>query len=360
MGARLSNMKSITRLESAFALLFMMHALPCLAAEDFLRQGIAAYQQGKYKEAIGCFGAAKGTESENPLLHYYMGNTLVQLKAPADALREYKLARDLSPGSKVATFCDAAIASLEQAKAATQPKVFQTKIAGEKWRIPLVISYVCSCPMCADIPFLLQQLYGQTRKNVIFLSVAKGATDEKSLSLIKKYDLSLHPTIIFVNENGVIVKRFNEFINTTQLRQDVLQLSQSAQPPTPTTADEKALATYRNSQMEELYAQVGQEERKIREESMRIDVDTNAKLGALITPVRRSPDYIVAKEDYEAQKARILADAEQRKNALLMASAKRKMDSYISLERNLDKEELRLKHLSEQSKRSGAAAPRSK
>lgn len=347
-------------LAGAGAVLIYFGIADAHAAEDFLRQGIAAYQQGKYQEAIGYFGAAKGTESENPLLHYYMGNALVQVKAPGDALREYRLARDLSPGSKIASFCQTAIASLEKAKAATQPKVFQTKPPDEQWRPPLVISFLCGCTMCSSLPPILNMLYAQNKNSLIFLTVGKGASDEKSKALIKKYGFSVHPTILFVNEYGVVTKRFHELVNTAQLQQETTTFGQSIQSPAPTTADEKVLFACRKTLMDQLFASSRQEDRRMSEEFARIDAETRAKIAAIPLPARRNFDYEVFREEYETQKKIVEKAADERKESVLLAAAKRKMDCFVSMETNMEKEAARLAHLAERNKGSGAASPQRK
>ncbi len=345
----------IAVLLSGATLLSSIFAPSSLAEEDYLRQGIAAYQQGKYTDAVGYFGAAKGTQSENPLLHYYMGNTLIKLRAPADALREYKLARDLSPGSQMSKLCDAAIASLEAAAAPAQPKVFQTKPAEQPWRMPQVVCYMCTCQMCADVERLVNQLYAQTKNNLIFLFVEKGASDSMSQSLVKKYDFNAHPTVLFINEYGVLTKRFSGFVNTQQLQKEVSIFAESAVPPKPTNKDEQDLADYRRAQMNDLYVLVCQEETRARTERMRIDQDAKQQVAALPRPTRRTAAY--ANEEYDTQVTKIEEDAQKHRDDVTVAAAKRKMELYLAAQSNIEKEKTRLKHLSEISKKRGQRTP---
>ena len=112
MGWYLMKLRTIVNLNLRKLIMLTCFSLatvaPALAESPFLLQGIDAYNRGNYSDAMNFFGAAMGTDQNNAILHYYMANSLVQLKQKPDAIREYKLALELEPRGKMAANCQAA------------------------------------------------------------------------------------------------------------------------------------------------------------------------------------------------------------------------------------------------------------
>ena len=221
--------------------------------------------------------------------------------------------------------------------------------------MPQVICYLCTCKVCADVEPLLYQLYSQTKTNLVFLFVQKGANDALSQNLIKKYDFNSHPAVLLINEYGVLTKRFSGFVNTQQLLKDVSIFAQSAPPPKPSNADEKALADYRHAQMNDHFVRVCQQDARVRTERMRIDQDLRQQLWLIPRPTRRAAADANGTEEYDAQVANAEEDAQKRRDAVLVSAAQRKMESYVTAQNSIEKEDLRLKHLAELSKKRGQA-----
>jgi len=87
-------------------------SLPVFAGEDLLKQGIAEYNSGDFGNAAGHLGAALSTDFNNPVLHYYLGNTYVRLKQRDGAIREFRIAYALQPDAKVGQYSKDALALL--------------------------------------------------------------------------------------------------------------------------------------------------------------------------------------------------------------------------------------------------------
>jgi len=83
--------------------------LPAYAESPFLKKGIEAYTAGDYNKAAGQFGAAESAEFNNPVLHYYLANTLVHLNEREGAIREYRIAYALEPDGDVGRQCRLAL-----------------------------------------------------------------------------------------------------------------------------------------------------------------------------------------------------------------------------------------------------------
>ena len=83
--------------------------LPAYGESPFLRKGIEAYTAGDYNKAAGELGAAESAEFNNPVLHYYLANTLAHLNERNGAIREYRIAYALEPDGDVGRQCRLAL-----------------------------------------------------------------------------------------------------------------------------------------------------------------------------------------------------------------------------------------------------------
>jgi len=83
--------------------------LPVCAESPFLKKGIEAYTAGDYNKAAGLLGAAQSAEFNNPILHYYLANTLARLNERDGAIREYRIAYALEPDGDVGRQCRLAL-----------------------------------------------------------------------------------------------------------------------------------------------------------------------------------------------------------------------------------------------------------
>lgn len=65
--------------------------------EQALQKGIEYYKAGAYRQAMGQFGMAMPREFHNAVLHYYMANTLINMKQKDSAIREFRIAYAIAP-----------------------------------------------------------------------------------------------------------------------------------------------------------------------------------------------------------------------------------------------------------------------
>ena len=83
--------------------------LPAYGESPYLTKGIKAYMAGDYNKAAGLLGAAESAEFSNPIMHYYLANTLAHLKEHESAIREYRIAYALDPDGDVGRQCHLAL-----------------------------------------------------------------------------------------------------------------------------------------------------------------------------------------------------------------------------------------------------------
>ena len=97
----------------AIALSFASGAMTtqALASSDLMR-GMSAYQSKDYKTARSYFQRAIMAAPEDSLAHYYLGNTLLKLKDPTGAKKEYQSGSTNAETDDVKENCDKAIESL--------------------------------------------------------------------------------------------------------------------------------------------------------------------------------------------------------------------------------------------------------
>jgi tetratricopeptide (TPR) repeat protein len=117
----------LTSIIFGIMLTFGLNLLPATASEDLLKQGITEYNAGDFGNAAGHLGAALSTDFNNPILHYYLGNTYVRLKQKEGAIREFRIAYALQPDAKVGEYSKSALAllgaSVTEGEAPVPPKM---------------------------------------------------------------------------------------------------------------------------------------------------------------------------------------------------------------------------------------------
>ncbi|MDR3616979.1 MAG: tetratricopeptide repeat protein [Candidatus Obscuribacterales bacterium] len=97
----------------ALSLSFAFSALEARASSD-LMSGMSAYQAKDYRAARTYFQRAVQSAPEDSLAHYYLGNTLLKLKDPSGAKKEYQAGSANAETDDVKTNCDKAIESLQK------------------------------------------------------------------------------------------------------------------------------------------------------------------------------------------------------------------------------------------------------
>lgn len=104
--------------------LLWLAPLPALALSPDLRDGIAAYNKGDYKEAVSHLSAALSQDFNNAVLHYYLANSFVNLGQKDSAIREFRIAYALEPEKEAGKLSKLALKYLgaESGEAAPEKK----------------------------------------------------------------------------------------------------------------------------------------------------------------------------------------------------------------------------------------------
>jgi hypothetical protein len=76
-------------------------------ADEALTKGMSLYQLKKYQEAIDSLRASKS--QGDPLLHYYVANSLASLGKHKEAISEYQKCSQLDPDPETADYCAEAL-----------------------------------------------------------------------------------------------------------------------------------------------------------------------------------------------------------------------------------------------------------
>lgn len=97
---------------SAFAAASLIASPGATAKDDLLHKGIQEYHARDYRNAAGHLGAALTTDFNNPVLHYYLANSYVNLNETKGAIREFRIAYALDPEGEVGKFSKQALAYL--------------------------------------------------------------------------------------------------------------------------------------------------------------------------------------------------------------------------------------------------------
>jgi tetratricopeptide (TPR) repeat protein len=111
------------RAQSSISAPVSMLLLLCLAlaastqqvrASSDLMSGMSAYQAKDYRAARTYFQKAVQSAPEDSLAHYYLGNTLLKLKDPTAAKKEYQAGSSSAETDDVKGNCDKAIEALQK------------------------------------------------------------------------------------------------------------------------------------------------------------------------------------------------------------------------------------------------------
>jgi hypothetical protein len=104
--------------------LLWLAPLPTLALSPDLKDGIAAYNKGDYKEAVSHLSAALSQDFNNAVLHYYLANSFVNLGQKDSAIREFRIAYALEPEKEAGKLSKLALKYLgaESGEAVTEKK----------------------------------------------------------------------------------------------------------------------------------------------------------------------------------------------------------------------------------------------
>lgn len=81
-----------------------------LADSPLLKRGITAYNTGNFDRANEYLNKSRTSDFDNPMLHYYLGNTLMRLNKTSEALTEYNIAYTLNPKGQIANYCQSILA----------------------------------------------------------------------------------------------------------------------------------------------------------------------------------------------------------------------------------------------------------
>lgn len=114
-------MKAIWLRALAFSWLSSLYLSPAIAGSEFLDKAIAAYNAGNYNEAMGLLGEAESRDFNDPVLHYYLANTLSHLDSKDEAIKEYKIALAMQPDGQMAAYCHDALRALGVEATAMSP-----------------------------------------------------------------------------------------------------------------------------------------------------------------------------------------------------------------------------------------------
>jgi tetratricopeptide (TPR) repeat protein len=112
LSGRTIGMKWIRLRIKTGVLLLCLYQIPAFAASEFLKKAIAAYDAGQYNDAMGLLGEAESRDFNDPVLHYYLANTLARLDSKQEAVKEYKIALAMEPDGQMAQYCHDALRAL--------------------------------------------------------------------------------------------------------------------------------------------------------------------------------------------------------------------------------------------------------
>jgi tetratricopeptide (TPR) repeat protein len=107
-------------------------------AREFVKQGMADYKAGDYANAAGHLGAALSSDFNNPLLHYYLGNSYVQLKQKDGAIREFRIAYALQPTGEVGNYARRALLGLGTDVTANEAATSDFKVDKSAFSSPIL------------------------------------------------------------------------------------------------------------------------------------------------------------------------------------------------------------------------------
>lgn len=239
-------------------------------AESFLNKGIEAYNQGKYSDAIGLLGGAKSSDSDNPVLHYYMANALVRMNYKTEAIREYKIAIDLQPKGKLADYCRSALRTLgaAPADAARMNTIAPPSRSSEssppptsdirQTQQPQLVAVLCGCPLCHRLDLILTDLHTKYGDEIAFVRTMQNAADEKTKDIIKQYQLTTCPSVLLIDGYGRGYKQYSGTISEVELWKEVGMLAAMSQHKQFSSPDQERIAQLSKPIIDEVNARIGQ------------------------------------------------------------------------------------------------------
>ena len=198
----------------------------CLEGE--FAQGVAAFRQGKYADALGLFDRAKAKSFDDPLLHYYLASTYIKLNYKDNAIQEYKMTMVLDPNGKLAPLCATALRSRgassdaqdHPSKAIAKPSPAVSKVqspqestaSGDK---PTLVTYTCNRePECLRVNMLVADLRSKFGNRLLYKSLANVSDHGTSWG---RHDLRKCPVIMFVHGEGQTANTFKANIKEEDL-----------------------------------------------------------------------------------------------------------------------------------------------
>lgn len=282
-------MKLSTRAAALLLCLTACCANAAQAANRYLQQGIEQYNAGHYSEAIGSFGAAQSSEFNNPELHYYMANTLARMNQKADAVREYKMALTLQPQGRIAEYCQSALRSLgalpaqdTTAKTQSAPgqKVVVSPLKGTG-ALPQLVYLTCNCPLCSRIEKVARDLQNKYYDKVTFTHLEQASGNDKTKAVMKMYNISRCPTVLFLDPNGDVIAERTGMIAESDMWDQTKNLAITVQFKTEKDQHYKAM---RDQIMHETDLRIAEEQRRVDLEIKAIEDDTKLRLGTTDDP----------------------------------------------------------------------------
>ena len=90
---------------------------------------------------------------------------------------------------------------------------------------PVIIKF--SSPLCRDCKILAKNLdtvYPKYKDKIVLQSVSVEQTDADTQGMIKKYHVTLVPTLIYISDNGSVLKRTEGSLSCEQLETNMKAL----------------------------------------------------------------------------------------------------------------------------------------
>lgn len=325
------------------------------AANKSLNEGIALFNSGRYMEALGLFNQAKATDSDNPLLHYYMASALMKLNQKPDAVREYKMTLILEPDGKLAPLCRTALKALgadQSSSSATAPAApAPAKISAEKGKntkanakgdkgnktadsttpkvaaaqTPQVIAVLCGCPLCHRVDLMVADLRSKYSDKVEFHFLSSKDADEKTQDLIKQYRISICPTVLLISDSGEPAREFTGLIPERDFRREVEELAKYSRTNRLETVDNRHFEELRKIVVSEVDSRVAHDQIRVNHTIKQIQEERDADVSDLLKSKSqdREEQIELVKNEAERRMKFIRDDFERRKKEWYAAAEAR-------------------------------------
>lgn len=91
--------------------------------------------------------------------------------------------------------------------------------------IPVIVKF--SSPLCRDCKILaknLETVYQKYKDKIVMQNVSVEQTDADTQNMIKKYHVKLVPTLIYISDNGSVLKRTEGSLSCEQLEKNMKAL----------------------------------------------------------------------------------------------------------------------------------------